>query len=259
MRAFRNRAPSLAALALGASLGVALWGCSAGTMPAVHSEPERLDLARRAMARRDYTVAIELLKSYVANNGGSRDVDEAIYRLGMCYAGTREYPSAQVEFERLVRDYPESDSSGSASFRLGEVLFAQTRARDFDQEYTHKALDQWQDYLAGYPGHWLNATARRRIGELRARLAAKLADAGQLYLKLGLPGPARVYFHRVLDEYPDAPGVGEVRFGLALCDAQQGHRAEAIEQLKQVEATHPGGELARRAASERARLERRSS
>ncbi len=47
-------------------LGVALAGCSAGTMPAVHSESERLELARRAMARRDYTVSIEMLKAYVA-------------------------------------------------------------------------------------------------------------------------------------------------------------------------------------------------
>lgn len=239
------------------ALGLALAGCSATSMPGVHSEPERLELARRAMARRDYTVATELLKSYVANNGGSRDVDEAIYRLGLCYAGAKEYPSAQVEFERLVRDYPESDSSASAAFRLGEVLFAQTRGRDFDQEYTHKALDQWQNYLASYPGHWLNPTAQRRVAEVRARLGAKLADAGKLYLKLKLPDPARVYFRRVLDEYPDTPAAEEARLGLALCDAQQGHRAAAIEQLKQVEAAHPGGELARRAASERTRLERR--
>ena len=175
----------------------------------------------------------------------------------MSYAGGKEYPSAQVEFERLVRDYPESDSSASAAFRLGEVLFAQTRARDFDQEYTHKALEQWQDYLASYPGHWLNATAQRRVDELRARLAAKLADAGRLYLKLKLPGPARVYFRRVLDEYPGTPQEGEARLGLALCDALQGRRAAAIEQLKEIEAAHPGGDLARRAASERTRLERR--
>jgi outer membrane protein assembly factor BamD len=244
--------------ALTVALAVALAGCAAGTMPAVHSESERLDLARRAMARHDWSVATELLKSYVTNNGGSRDVDEAIYRLGQCYEGSREYPSAQVEYERLIRDYPESDSAGSASYRLGEVLFAQTRTRDFDQEYTHKALDQWQDYLASYPGHWLNAAARMRVAEVRARLAAKLADAARLYLKLKYPWPAEVYFRRIIDEYPDTPAVDDAWIGLALCEALRGHRDAAIEQLKQVEAAHPGGELARRAASERARLERRS-
>jgi len=253
-RAGRRAFAGLAALLLIAALG----GCGAGQIPAVHSEPERLETARQAMGKREYTVAIELLKTYVSNNAGSRDVDEAVYRLGLCYLGIKEWASAQVEFERLIRDYPESDSSGSASFRLGEALFDQTRPKDFDQEYTHKALDQWNDYLASYPGHWLNPEARRRIADVRARLASKLADAGHLYLKLKLPDPARVYFHRVIDEYPDTPSVGEARLGLALCDARQGKRNEAIEQLKQVEAAHPGGALAKRAASERARLERRS-
>jgi outer membrane protein assembly factor BamD len=246
-------------LACALVLGAVLGGCSVGTMPAVRSEPERLELARQAMARHNYTLAIELLKSYVANNGGSRDVDEAIYRLGMSYAGAREYPSAQVEFERLVRDYPESDSSGSASFRLGEMMYAQTRGRDFDQEYTHKALEQWQDYLASYHGHWLNAAAQVRVAELRGRLAGKLADAGRLYLKLRLPGPARAYYRRVLDEYPETPAHVDARFGLALCDAQQGYHTEAIAQLKQIEAAYPNSELARHAAIERARIERNAA
>jgi outer membrane assembly lipoprotein YfiO len=241
-------------------LAVMLWlgvvaGCGSTTMPAVHSEPERLELARKAMARHDYGVAVELLKSYVANNGGSRDVDEAIYRLGMSYMGMREFPSAQVEFERLVRDYPESDSCPSAAFRLGEALMAQTRPRDFDQEYTHKALDQWKDYLTSYNGHWLNPEARRRVAQAEEDLAIKLGDAGRLYYKMKLYGPARVYFHRVLVEYPDTRQVGEAQLGLALCDAREGNRTEAIAQLKQIEAAHPGGDLARRAATERSRLE----
>ena len=244
-------------LGIGAlALAATSWGCGASTLPEVRSETERLALARQAMDRHQYLSAIELLKSYVSNNGGSRDVDEAIYRLGQCYVGVREFPSAQVEFERLVRDYPESDSSGSASFRLGEVLFAQTRAQDFDQEYSAKALEQWQNYLASYPGHWLNDEARRRVAATRSRLAAKLADAGHLYLKLGLTGPAGVYFRRIVNEYADTPDVDEARFWLALCEEKQGRPAEAIELLKLLESGHPGGDLARRAASERARLER---
>jgi outer membrane protein assembly factor BamD len=245
-------------------LAAVLWlaaaaGCGSTTMPAVHSEPERLDLARKAMARHDYSVAVELLKSYVSNNGGSRDVDEAIYRLGMSYMGMKEFPSAQVEFERLVRDYPESDSCPSAAFRLGEALMAQTRPRDFDQEYTHKAVDQWKDYLASYNGHWLNPEARRRVAEAEQTLAGKLGDAGRLYLKMKLPGPARVYFNRIIEEYPDTWEVGWAKLGLAICDGQQGRIPEAIEQLKHIEAEYPRTELARQATNLRSRLQHQSS
>ena len=138
------RWPSLRLALAGLALGAAVWGCAAGTLPPVASEGQRLEQARRAMSKREYSFAIELLKSYIDHNAGSRDVDEAIYRLGMCYLGTREWPSAEVEFERLLRDYPESDSSGSAAFRLGEALIGQSRPRDFDQEFTAKALEQWR-------------------------------------------------------------------------------------------------------------------
>jgi len=253
MRGFRRGVRSAACLLALAGLA----GCAAGTLPTVSSEPERIEAARRAMAKREWTVAIELFKTYITNNAGGRDIDQAVYWLGECYAGAREWPSAQVEFERLLRDYPESDSAGSAAYRLGEALYGQTRPPDFDQEFTRKALVQWQNYVVSYPGHWRNAQATARIAEVRDRLARKLLATGQLYRKLNLPDPARVYFRRVIDDYAESSSAGEARLELALCDALQGRRAEAIEQLKRLEAEHPGEPAAKRAAEERARLERR--
>src|SRR5512144_1109547 len=99
-----------------AALGASLAGCAAVSRPSVHSEPERLELARREAKNRDWLSAIELLKTYIERNAGSAQVDEAIYLLGDCYLKTKDYPNAAVEFERLQRDYPESDSSAAASF-----------------------------------------------------------------------------------------------------------------------------------------------
>jgi outer membrane assembly lipoprotein YfiO len=234
-----------------------LAGCGAGVLPTVHSEAERLDLARRLYEKREYGTATELLKTYVSVNAGSENVDEAIYLLGECYLKTKDWVAADAEFERLLRDYPESDSAGSASFRLGEALFGQARPPDFDQESTQKALAQWQSYLQTYPGHWLNAEAERRIGATRHRLATKALDTARLYLKLGLPVPARVYFLRIVQDYGDTPVVGDARYGLALCEVREGHRAEALERLLAIEKDFAGQPLAERAAHERKRLEKK--
>lgn len=239
-----------------AVLLLAIVGCAAGTLPPVTSETERLALARRAMSRREYNVAIELLKTYIANNAGSREVDEAIYRLGQCYLGIREYASAQVEFERLVRDYPESDSSASAAFRLGEALWGQARPPDFDQEFTQKALDQWQSFLRSYPDHWLAPQARARVATARLRLATRLANIGYLYLKLRQPEPARRYFQQLVDEYADTPRLADGRLGVGLALAQLGRRDEAIERLREFVQSQPGGRLHDQAQRELRRLER---
>lgn len=232
-----------------------LYGCGAGTVPPVHSEPERLATARRLASHGKCGPAVELLKTYIANNAGSTEVDEAIYLKGECHLRMKEWPEAALEFERLLRDYPESDSGGSASFRLGEALFGQARGPDFDQEYTHKALEQWRQYLSTYPGHWLNPEAERRIAETRRRLATKLMNTARLYLKLKLATPARTYFERIVRDYGDLDVVGEAMIGAAQCDAMEGKTREAIERLREVEQRFAGQPLAARAARERARLE----
>lgn len=246
-------------LAAIAALGLLLAGCAASTIPAVHSEQERLALARRSMARGDYNVAVELLKAYVVNNAGGADVDLAIELLGESSLHLKEYAQASLEFERVLRDYPESDSSAAASFRLAEAYWGQSRKPDFDQEYTQKALEQWQSYLRGFPGHWLNAEAERRVQQARARLATKLVETGFLYLKLSRPGPARVYFQRVVDEFSDTPQAAEAQLGLALAAAREGRRDEGIAALRELEQRFAGQSLGRRAAQERARLERRKN
>lgn len=234
-----------------------LAGCASTTIPPVHSEPERLSLARRMMDQRRWASAIELLKGYVQNNAGSADVDQARYLLGVSYLRNREFTLAGGEFEQMIREYPESDSTPSASFRLGEALFAQARQPDFDQEFTRKAIDQWHAYLETYPGHWLNAEAGRQLDLARSRIATKLLGTGNLYLSLRLPGPARAYFGRVTSDYNDTLLMPQALMGLALCDAIDGRRAEAIAQLKELESRYPGSAVASQAARERARLERK--
>ena len=258
MKPSRRARRLLLPLALGVLAGL-LAGCGASTVPAVHSEPERLAQGRRALERREYNVALELLKSYVANNAGGADVDQAIELLGETHLAIKEWGEAQSQFERILRDYPESDSAAAASFRLGEALWGQSRGPAFDQEYTQKALEQWESYLRAYPGHWQNAEAGRRRQAARDRLAEKLERAGGLYLKLKRTGPARVYFQRVLDEYPDTASAPNASLGLALADAQAGNRDEALAALRDLETRFAGQAVALRAANELARLERHSS
>ena len=242
----------LAALTLAGLLA----GCAAGSLPSVHSEPERLALAGRLAAKRDFTDAIELLKTYIDNNGGSAEVDHAVMLLGECYLGTREWASAAVQFERLLREFPESDSSAGASYRLGEAYYGQSRPPDFDQEHTLKAVEQWHAYLAAYPGHWANAEADHRVQLARMRLATKWVNDGNLYFKMGQIGPARVYYRRVEETFSDLPQLGDAWFGMARCDAHDRDYPAALARLKQIEDRFAGRPIAVYAARERARLTR---
>jgi outer membrane protein assembly factor BamD len=234
---------------------LAAWGCGAGTIPPIHSPAERLSVAKRLAGEGDCVIAIDLLKGYIAASAGSADVDEAIYFLGECYMKTKDYASAAVEYERLLRDYPESDSAAAASFRLGDALFGQTRPVDFDQEFTVRAIRQWDGYLRAFPGHWRNEEARERVMQSRMRLAQKALDTAGLYVKLKLYDPARVYYQMVIDEYGDTPKAGEAFLGLARCDALEGKRDRALERYREIEDRFAGTPVAIRAAEARQELE----
>src|SRR5262245_41304556 len=214
---------------------LSLAGCAAVSMPAIHSEPERLQVARKLAKDREYTSAIEQLKIYVERNAGSAHVDEAIYLLGECYLKSKDFPNAAVEFERLQRDFPESDSSAAAAFGLAEAQYGQSRPPDFDQEFTSKALEQWEHYRRDYPYHWLVPKAEERIAKARLQLATKLLNNADLYLKLSQIEPARIYYQQVEAEYSDTPLLGNAMIGQARCFALEGKTAESIAYLKDME------------------------
>jgi outer membrane assembly lipoprotein YfiO len=236
----------------GALLG--LYGCGASVIPDIHSEPERYAVAQRLARQGELSSAIELLKTYIDRNAGAADVDGAIYLLGECYLRQKEWPSAQLEFERLLRDYPESDSSGSASFEMGVALFGQSRGPDFDQEFTEKALAQWREYLANFPGHWRRAEAEQQVRVARERLARKYLDTADLYVKQKYATAARRYYQRVMDDYSDLPLVGSAEIGMARCDVLEGKKELALQRLARIEAEHPGQPAAEVARRERARV-----
>jgi outer membrane protein assembly factor BamD len=253
------RAHSWWRLAALVTLAGLLAGCAASTIPSVHSEAERLELGRRALANHEYDVAIELLKTYAANNTGGADVDQAIEMLGEANLRIKEWAEAQAQFERLLRDYPESDSAASGSFLLAEALWGQSRGPDYDQEFTRRALEQYQTYLGAYPGHRLNGAAEMSIQRANERLATKLVNDGHLYVKLQRTGPARIYFQRVLDEYPNTGAAADAELGLALADARDGKRDEAMTALRDLQTRYAGQPVAARAGKELAWLERHAA
>jgi outer membrane protein assembly factor BamD len=242
----------LAALALGAVLA----GCGASIVPQIHNESDRLEVARRLYARHEYTLVVEVLNNYATTGTGHADIDQAVYLLGLAYLNQKEFASAQGQFERIAHDYPESDSANAASYRLGEALFGQARDADFDQEFTLRAMAQWDGFVKGTPADPWAPLARQRIADCRTRLARKLWRSGDVYLKLNLYEPAKIYFTSVLGDYADTPVVGDALIGLAVADARLGRKDTALVVLRGLEQEFAGRPLGVRAAATRARVEK---
>ena len=224
-----------------------LAGCGGSVLPQVHDESSRLELARRLYAKGDAGLAVEALAPFSTSGSGSANVDEAVYLLGLCHLKLKDYASAQADFERLQRDYPESDSAAAGEFRQGEALWGQSRGPDFDQEFTLRALDQWMAFRRDHPDHWLADEATRRIARARTRLATKLYRTGDLYVKLREYDSARRYFRDVLTNYSETALYGDALLGWATASARLGERDTAIATLRNMAQESPGSPLGARA------------
>ena len=240
-----------------AVLGGLLAGCGASIMPQVHNEADRLVVARHMYDKGEYSIVVELLNSYTTTTGsGNADIDQAVYLLGNAYLRQKDFANAQAQFERIGRDYPESDSATAASYWLGEALFGQSRGPDFDQEFTLKSIAQWRRVMEDVPGSSWATLAEGRIAECRARLARKLWRSGDLYVKQNLYEPGLVYYRSVINDYSDTPVLGDALIGLAVADARLGRKDTALVVLRDLEKRFEGRELGLRAAQTRAKVER---
>ena len=248
---FRFRTAFLAVLAAGA-----LAGCGAAVVPAIHSDTNRVAVARGLYERREYALAVDVLSNYATTGTGNADIDQAVYLLGLSYLGQKEWASAQSQFERIGRDYPESDSASAAAFQLGEALYGQSRPADFDQEFTLKALQQYENYLRDFAGGAYAARADRRVAELRTRLARKLWRNGDVYVKQKLYLPAKRYFADVIENYADTPILGDAILGNAVADARLGKRDSALAVLRGLEQQFSGQPLGIKAQALRVKMEK---
>ena len=150
--------------------------------------------------------AIELLKTTSSNNAGQRPTST---RRSTCSAsatcaikdwalGERRVraAAARLSGERLERRRRRSGSARRCSARRGRP--------DFDQEFTHKALEQWQSYLRTIPA--TGATPRReRQGTRGAHAGSRRSCSRPASSTSSSSSPSRraSTSARVVDEYSD--------------------------------------------------------
>jgi outer membrane protein assembly factor BamD len=146
---------------------------------------------------------------------------------------------AQYKYRDFINRYPTSDQADYAMLRIGMCSFKQMERADRDQQKTREAVEKLSDMLRAHPNSPLKAEAEARRQEALDRLArhehlvaryymkrgshisavqrlnylidtyanyndraGAFYDLGNALSRLGRHGEARLYFERVLTEFP---------------------------------------------------------
>ena len=162
-----------------------------------------------------YLDAIKTLETFRNEHPGSDRVDDAIFMLGEAHQRIGEDLLARDEYDRLLRDFPQSEHREEAEFLRGTAWLEEAHGPALDPEPIRSALEAFQNYQRHYTEGKHFEEASRYIRICQDRLAVKEWMNGKTYLSLGQPTAAALYFEKALHILPDFSRAGDALAGLA--------------------------------------------
>lgn len=155
--------------------------------------------------------------------------------------GVLNLVEAQYKYRDFINRYPGSELADYAMLQIANVSFEQMERPDRDQTKTREAVEKFRDMIAAYPNSTHRPDAEARLQQALDRLAkhehivarfymhrrnyeaaisrlngivetfpgyaerdATFYDLGQALELMGRKGEARLYFERVVAEFPES-------------------------------------------------------
>jgi outer membrane protein assembly factor BamD len=184
--------------------------------------------------------ASETLRLLSLEQTGVPYVDSIFYHLARAYACMGDHALAQVEYERVVNQYPSSALVDDAAFGLAHAQFMQApKNPGLDQQEAEKAVASLEDFLAIYPLSDRRSEANALLQEMKNRLAKKAFDSGRLYLKLQADSSAMIYFQQLWDDFTQSPYAARALWLLAEKERKRENWEGAIQRYEQLISVYP--------------------
>jgi len=180
-------------------------GCSSHEATRQFSAEERYGLGMKAFQDEDYLAAIEEFKVVSLQYQGSKVADSAQYYMAECRYIREEYILAAFEYDVLIRNMASSIFISRARFKRATCFYELSPKSYLDQNYTRKAIDEYQAFLEYHPADTLAPLAEQRISELNTKLAQKDYENALTYMHMEYYKAATYYFDVVLEKYHDTP------------------------------------------------------
>jgi outer membrane protein assembly factor BamD len=178
-------------------------GCGSDDATKQLSAEERYELGMKAFKDEDYLAAIEEFKVVSIQYQGSKVADSAQFFMAESRYLHGEYILAAFEYDILIRNMPSSIFVSRSRFRRATCFFELSPKSHLDQNYSRKAIDEYQAFLEYHPADTLAPLAEERIVELNTKLAKKDYESGMTYMHMEYYKAATYYFDLVLDKYHD--------------------------------------------------------
>jgi outer membrane protein assembly factor BamD len=208
-----------------------LFGCSSSKEVSDLGPEERLQNAIQIYNDEDFQEALDEFQSLILQYPGSAIVDDAQYYLGMSRFQREEYILAAYEFSKLIKSMPASEYLDKSQYMLAESYYELSPNYNLDQQYTFKAIEEFQAFIDFFPLNEKVAEAERKINEMNEKLARKNFNIAQIYQKLDFYTASLKYYDDVVETYHDTPYAPRALYGKIQLLMERERQDEALKEM----------------------------
>ena len=130
-----------------------LAGCGKSVNKRNLGPDEYFEYAKDKFDRGKYIDSSTEFSVIVLKFSGNPVVDDAQYYLAESHFKQKEYLIAVSEYQKVISDYPQSSYAPIAQFKIGYSFYKMSFRPALDQDYTKKAIRQFQNYIDENPSH----------------------------------------------------------------------------------------------------------
>jgi outer membrane protein assembly factor BamD len=154
---------------------------------------------------------------------------------------------AQYKYRDFINRYPGSDRADYAMLQIAMVSYKQMERPDRDPAKTREALEKFDDVIRAYPKSPLRSEYDARRQDVLNRLAKHEHLVARYYMKRGSWNAALLRLNGLIDEYGQYNERDAAFFDLAVCLQHLGRKGEARLYYERVVSEFPKSEYASRA------------
>ena len=222
-------------------------GCGSSVTTTSLPVEDRFRHAKALFDDEDYLAAISEFNIITLQNQGSAFADSAQFFIAESHFRRGEWLVAATEYGYLKRSYPASPLVPEAQYKLALSYYNLSPRSELDQQYTKKAIDEFQSFRDYYPSSQHAADADEKIMDLNTRLAKKAYDTARLYETMENYKASIFYYDDIIERYHDtkyAPLAYLGKVGVLMTRKRYG---EANTELQKFYDRFPGSVLKARA------------
>ena len=183
---------------------IIFFGCSTNQIDlSIDDIQDRFDKGMNLIDKKKYFRAQQHFQ-YVLLRGKHTEIgDDAQFYLAEAYFFNKEYETAIIEYDKLIRQMTFSPNVNTARYRICESYEKTSPKFYFQQDATSRAIQKYQEYIEDYPNSVHSLDASEKIKILRNKLSLKMYETAVLYTKLEEFEATLNYLNDLLDIYFD--------------------------------------------------------